>query len=471
VKPIMEPKKIFQVNRRAFLRGAGGVAIGLPFLESLPERSAWAADAPPTFALFMVAACGVVPGKFLPAAKGALTDDGLKSSGKAVSALHAHAANLLMLQANYPMSGVTGCGHAQGLVQALTAKNSQGSGGNTYSSGPSADVVIGKAFGADPLTLYAGNKKNGYIVERVSFKASGAGQVRSADDNPYTLYAKLVGLTTSTGTQTPTQSNTASELAATRKSVNDLVKAELNALKAMSVLSKADRDRLDQHFQGIRDVETTMGGMAAQAGPSCSTTGLDQTTLDKWKSGFAFTTNGMIEDVARLHMQIVALAFGCAYNRVATMQWGDGTDQTRYNVASNASLGWPFHHLSHRVQSDSQSGSNPTAEAAHAEVDALRMTTLAAGLDAFAQRGLADKSIVLWTNHVAEGPNHSFKNLPYIIWGNGGGYIKNGQFIDSGGAGNGKVLNTIIKAVTKDKPATLTDFGDGTGGELAAMKV
>jgi len=31
-------------NRRAFLRGAGTVAIGLPFLEGLPERSAWAAD-------------------------------------------------------------------------------------------------------------------------------------------------------------------------------------------------------------------------------------------------------------------------------------------------------------------------------------------------------------------------------------------------------------------------------------------
>ena len=39
------------VNRRAFLRGAGGVAIGLPFLEGLPERSAWAADAPPVFSL------------------------------------------------------------------------------------------------------------------------------------------------------------------------------------------------------------------------------------------------------------------------------------------------------------------------------------------------------------------------------------------------------------------------------------
>ena len=37
--PMNQRKKV--VNRRAFLYGAGGVAIGLPFLEGLPERSAW----------------------------------------------------------------------------------------------------------------------------------------------------------------------------------------------------------------------------------------------------------------------------------------------------------------------------------------------------------------------------------------------------------------------------------------------
>ncbi len=59
-------------------------------------------------------------------------------------------------------------------------------------------MVIAKAVNAnaaDPLTLYAGTK-NGYIAERISFKGAGAGQVRAADLNPYTLYTKLVGLTT-----------------------------------------------------------------------------------------------------------------------------------------------------------------------------------------------------------------------------------------------------------------------------------
>ena len=52
-----------------------------------------------------------------------------------------------------------------------------------------------------------------------------------------------------------------------------------------------------------------------------------------------------------------------------TWQWGDGTDGTKYSVPSNAGLGWTFHQLSHRVQSDGAVGNNPTAEQAHAEVD------------------------------------------------------------------------------------------------------
>src|SRR4051794_15442151 len=377
------------LNRRAFLYGAGTLAIGLPFLEGLPERSAWAADKAPVFSLFIVAACGVVGKKFFPDATGAFTSTSLAAmTEKATSVLAPHAENLLFLKnINFPMGGPTSCGHAQGLCQSLTAAPSMGNANTAYSTGISADMVIAKAVNpnaGDPLTLYAGNKR-GYIAERISFRGSGAGQVRAADDNPYTLYSKLVGLTQSTpgGAADPS----AAELIATRKSVNDLVRGQINALLKDPKLSAADRQRLQQHFDGIRDAEVTMGNM----GSACTQAGLSTTQLDALKSGLAFKMDGMIEDVAKLHLELVALAFACNFNRVATLQHGEGTDGTKYNVASNASLGWPFHHISHRVQSDSATGSNPTAEQAHAEIDALRMKTLLHGLDAFKARGLFDK--------------------------------------------------------------------------------
>ena len=88
------------------------------------------------------------------------------------------------------------------------------------------------------------------------------------------------------------------------------------------------------------------------AGMMCTQTGLDTTTLNGYKSGFSFNTNGMIETVTLMHMQLVALAFACNYNRVAALQWGDGTDGTHYQHPFAKSIGsWTFHQISHRVMS------------------------------------------------------------------------------------------------------------------------
>ena len=188
------------LNRRAFLTGAGTVAVGLPFLESLPSRSAWAADATPVFTFFIVAQNGQVNKSFFPSATGALTSESLAAAGDvATSVLAPHAANLLFLKGiNYPNPGPQSCGHAEANVQTLTGLAPGANGNTAHSAGPSADTLIGRALGKDPLALYSGAK--GFIAERISFKAAGAGQVRSADTNPYLLYSKVVGLVGSTPT-------------------------------------------------------------------------------------------------------------------------------------------------------------------------------------------------------------------------------------------------------------------------------
>jgi hypothetical protein len=468
------------INRRAFLRGTGGIALALPFLEGMPERSAWAQDAAPVFGLFIVAACGVVGKRFWPTELGPLTAEALAASEQAVQPLAAHAPNLLMVSnVNFPMNGPTNCGHAQGLAMSLTARPANGGGGSVASNGASVDMAISAALnptGTDPLTLYAGNRRNGYIAERISFKGSGAGQVRSADDNPWKLYSKLITAGAGSGGGTPPPApppDVMSELATSRKSVNDFVRAEMKALLGRPELSLKDHERLDQHFQAIRDAEMTMTGMAAPTiGEACSTEGLDTMALAAMEKGFAFKMDGMIEEVAKLHMQLVAVAFACNINRVATLQWGDGTDATKYDVPSNKSLGWQFHYLSHRMQSNSASGSNATAEAAHAEVDLLRMKTFAAGLDAFTARGLQDKCFVLWTNHISDGPSHSFKNVPNLIYGSAGGYLKQGQYIEAPkDTTNNKLLNTLMTAAGMRKDGgPIEDFGEGNGtGQITEM--
>ena len=474
-----------RINRRAFLRGAGTVAVGLPFLESLPERSAWAQAQTPVFGLFVVTSCGVVqksgnePEKFWPTEEGALTTAGMAAmTDRATGVLADHADRLLIVRGvNYPYRNPN-CGHSNGLVQALTAQSPTGSNQNATSTGISIDTKIAADLnpaGVDPLTLYAG-LKGGYINEKLSFSA--AGRVRSAEGNPYNVYKDLVGLTTPSGGGTGGSGGMAGSggnpvadlLAARRQSVNDLVREELNSLRNRPRISAEDKRRLDQHFTAIRDVENGMMGMGMQ----CSADGLDVDAITAMNSGNAFRADGSQESVAKLQMDLVGLAFSCNATRVATLQIGDGTDATRYTL--NGQKVERFHYISHRVQSDGSSGTAiPQAVEWHTAIDRLRMETFKYLLDKWANYStgtgpLLDNAFALWTSHIAVGPSHSYQNLPYIIAGSAGGYLKQGAYVNAGNVTSNKLLNTLAAAmgVKNSSGGPIDNFG---GSELATGQI
>ena len=53
--------------------------------------------------------------------------------------------------------------------------------------------------------------------------------------------------------------------------------------------------------------------------------------------------------------------------------------------------------------------------------------------------------------------------MPHIIWGNGGGYLKQGQYIDAGNVTNNKLFNTLITAAIRDKSTADREFRHGHG--------
>ena len=109
------------------------------------------------------------------------------------------------------------------------------------------------------------------------------------------------------------------------------------------------------------------------------------------------------------------MAFACNHRRAASLQWGDPYDITVYDVPSNNDRQWKFNFISHRVQSDGAIGSDasdPLAAQAHAEVDVVRMQTLAAGLDHFKARGLADQCFVMWTEQLRRGAVAQLRERP-----------------------------------------------------------
>lgn len=463
-------------RRRNFLQGAAGLTVGLPFLEGLQERSAWAQNQTPVFSLFIVAANGVVPNRFYPGSAGPLTEASMQ--GKAVGKLAAFADNLLVVGGlRYP-AGLRGCGHAEGLCQSLTGVGPGSTGTGATAGGQSVDMFISKAVneqGQDPITMYSG--MGYYIKERISF--NGPGAARPMQLNPYATFQELLGVvdsapstpTTPTTPTTPGEpANMVDEVLLRRKSVLDTVRTEISELKNLTSVSAEDKQRLQLHYDAFREIEIDLINTGDQVGEmvaddpvvsaGCTLGSLDKAGIEAFQGGLRFTQQGnMIEDVVRLHGEVTALAFACNYNRVGVLQWGDGTDGTQYSGLAAGSVNWPFHQVSHRVQSDGAIGNNATAEDTHAQIDVIRMETLAKVLQHFSERGLFANSVVYWTNHVAEG-NHSMNNVPIIIAGSGGGYFKQGQFIQ--GQGDNKPLLGAV--------AEAAGAGTGFASPMSAVK-
>ncbi len=436
------------MNRRRFLFGAGAV-VALPFLEGLFERNARAKSAVLPFAIFVRQGNGVQqaadgePERFWPSfAPGPFTEEMLAGdTDRALSVLSEHAKSLTFVRGiRYAYPG-NPCRHSSGGNQLLTAAQvSDDDCNTTLALGESLDNRIATELGApgdEPLTLYAG-RKTGSLDEVLSYR--GSRRLRAAERNPFIVYKSLFGLSNVAPAELE-------KLQTQRKSVNDLVRADMQALLRRKDLSKADRRRLDLHFTSIRDLEK---GMTCQLS--------DEETARIAASESSLDDDGTIESVVKLHCDIIALAVSCGLKRAVTLQIGAGPDPTEYTLDG---VRLPaFHEISHR------SGDIPDAEMLHHRIDQKLLGMFKYLLDKLEEQptpegALLDHGICVYMSDIATG-NHSFDDVPYIVAGSASGVLKTGHYVNAGNVTNNKLLNTLGAAVgcTNALGRPLDDFGD-----------
>jgi hypothetical protein len=449
-----------RIPRRVFLRGAAGVTVALPMLESLgfgelaflPALGPSAARAQATpfrFAVFMHQANGVVQPNFWPSAAGPLTRASLQqdfdTQDRTVGMLADYGEKLIAVHGLSYEYSTTGCGHADGCLQCMTSARPNGNNSNeSLAMGPSIDWVISQALdpaGTEPVSLYAGATSS-YLGDVILYR--GAQQRRAGERNPMNAYNRLFGA----GTTTPTNPNQAEQerLALRRRSVNDIVRAQMQAVLARPEISSGDRMRLDAHFSAIRDLEVQMG------------TGCSVTQLEAFDAG-------VVDEVVHRHADIIALAMACGKSHVATLNIGNGNDQTQYII--NGRTYERFHHISHRVRSDGSDGEAiPNAEALHHDIDKHFAGYFKYLLDKLAAittptGTLLDDGVAVWLNDLADGPAHSSRNLPWVLVGSAGGALRTGQYV-RGDWNINRIHNTIGAAVgvTNAAGEPLDDFGD-----------
>ncbi|MCB9684837.1 MAG: DUF1552 domain-containing protein [Alphaproteobacteria bacterium] len=415
----------------------------LPFLASLQARAAAQPTGPYPLVIMRtgngvaqsnpgIAGENVEPDYYWPSRDGYQTILGLRADEeRSTSILWHHAEHLLFVKGVYSAFPTKAELHASGGNQLLTAREPGYPTHTimTYATGESVDNFIARkqpeVNGGEPLTLYTG-RRAGMGEEILSYR--GPGDLRAAEDDPWSVYRRLTG------------TGASPEL---RRSVNDLVLDQLNALMNGGKLSEDDRLRLEQHTDSVRDFEVLCDRLTSE----------QEMTLEQM-SGFGRLDDNRIA-CAKLHCDVLALAIACDLARVVTLQIGDRTDLTSYTV--NGEKYRPFHSISHREQV----GDNEK----HREIDKLHLEVFDYLLDVLTERDVLNRTVACFVSELGDGVTHSYRNLPWIVAGIGDGTLRSGQKITlETPQTNNKFLNTLIAAtgVRNADGSPVDDFGDPT---------
>jgi hypothetical protein len=242
----MNPK----ISKRHFLRGTGAL-IALPALESIgfqrfASAAATAPSTPPKRAIFMGMGFGVTKETWFPDTSKTGTDYELS---KGLSPLARHKSDFTVVQ---------GCSNQYtneahwGSTFWLTGANRYSVPGQNMANSISADQVVAQQLGG--ATRFSSLRLNGSDLQGhgpgLSLAWDQRGKPVAGQDDPVQVFHKLFS-----ADDLPLEQRQAA--IAENRSVLDAVLTE--ARRVQRGLTKSDTDKLDEYFQGIRDIETRLG--------------------------------------------------------------------------------------------------------------------------------------------------------------------------------------------------------------------
>jgi len=418
------------ISRRTILRGAGGAAIALPFLEAMRGRKkAHAAGAPQRFVV-MFSANGTLPAAWTPTGGGSSF-----TLSPILTPLAPYQSDLVIVQ-GLLQEGGGGDGHQNGIGGMLTASPLNpgpfagvGAPPAGWATGPSVDQRIAQAWAAPTpyrsleLGVQVGAADNwGRMIYRA------ANQPLPPIDDPVEVYNTVFS-------DLHTDPTVLAQQRARHKSILDAVGGEYTRISGQ--LGSADKQRLDAHLQAVREIETRLTANLTETNPACG---------DPTVPALSAQSNDSFPTVGGVMMDLLAMAFACDLTRVASLQWSRSVSQVRFTW-----LGIPdgHHDLSHRSDTDADAVNKLTMINSWY---AQQMAGLVARLQSTPEAGggtLFDSTMVLWTNELAKGNTHSRQDAPYVIAGNAGGPLATGRFLSYEGQGlnHNNLMVSILNAL------------------------
>jgi hypothetical protein len=431
------------------LRGFGGIAIALPFLEAMgcndtkpraEESLGRTSQALADPARFLVSY--IPDGVMLKAwyATGSETSFTLNPS---LAPLAPYQKDVIVFDG---LNGM-GAGHPAGIFGLLSGVDCTG---DNTAKGITLDQYLASKLGNQTRlsSLVLGVCTGPFEMSTCS--ALGANQSIYAERDPPSLFKKIVS-GANPGNPTAVQA-----ALARRRSILDGVISDYTALG--SRVSAEDKQRLDQHLTYLRNIESKLGTTFA----ACNTS--TPPDLPRF-NGYDATT---YQATGPAMMDLAVLAFSCDVTRVITVTWnqeGAGGPTTLFSFL-NPPVNNEHHELSHQLGQSNADAQLQQIDTWHTEQFAYLIKQLKA-IPAGAGKTLLDTCALLHGSGLSNGAQHTTQNLPLVLAGNANGKFKTGRYLQLNGAYSNDLLVSIMNAMGVNEGT----FGDPSHckGPLAAL--
>jgi len=380
-------------GRRAFVRGAGGLSLALPFLQAFQPRKAHAAPQKPKRFLLWHQGQGTQYDQWAKA--GASPTD--ITFGKILKPVEAYKDRMLFLQGidNKISDLASGNGHQTKQTTCLTCQPD--------GAGPSFDQVLSERI-REPgqrssLNLAAGSTKRVRLYAGPGDKIESQGDPRRVLDSLFTN----------------TSGESEAELAKIkmrRESILDAVRDNFKLFEKR--LGKEDKIRVEQHTDKLRELEVRL---EQQQRVSC------QKPEVSVPGGFNPFVNQA--ESAEIQIEIIVMAFACNLTPVATLEWTDDHNPPMFGGFSRGYGNW--HEMVHSGETRRGIGGLHSGYAWYAE----RFATLMDRLSKVDEGGvpLMDTTAVQWTCDFGYGSGHNGRQVHTILAGSLGSNVQMGRMV------------------------------------------
>lgn len=392
-----------RISRRALLRGAGGIAIGLPFLDLMVRDGAARADTPPIPQRFVVffSPNGSIRENWTPT--GTETDFTLS---RILAPLETYKKNLIILDGvdNEAAKHGPGDDHMRGMGAMLTGTEllpGATQGGCCEPAGLAGGIsvdqriaqVIGKDTKFSSVELGVQSGSEGTVWGYTAY--SDAGVSLPPENNPGNVFDRVFA-------EVGGDQSALAKLRAERKSVLDAAMSSYGSLSPL--LGATDKQKIDAHFTAIRDLETRLTA-TNDVGANCVKPGAP--TLASYKQNDAFP------DVGKAQMDLLVMALACDLTRVATLQWENSVGGTRFT--------WLGMDRGHHDMSHDGDDVTDTVEKL-TQINIWYSQQLAYLMDSLAKipegtGTMLDHTLIFWCNELSRGNVHSHPNMPFVLAG------------------------------------------------------